>query len=102
MNPLISVLKKPVSRPVLALAAIGMLDMLGTTYGLATGKIGEANPFLNWVLSFGLGWFIAVKTFFVAWPCAVFVAVGPKATPYVKIGIIAYLAILAVGILLQV
>lgn len=102
MNPLGSVLKKPVSRPVMVLAAIGMLDMLGTTYGLATGQIGEANPFLNWVLSFGLGWFIAVKTFFVAWPCAIFVGVGPKATPYVKLGIIAYLSILTVGIIVQI
>lgn len=100
-------LKQPVSRPLIILASIGMLDMLGTATGLATGLIGEANPVLRWAYeTYGIAGFIAMKTFFVAWPVGVFgvasIYMPYKVDRYINACIVIYLTILFAGIAAQV
>jgi hypothetical protein len=88
------------------MASIGMLDMLGTATGLVTGLIGEANPMLRWAYeSHGITGFIAMKTFFVAWPVAVFgvasIYMPYRVDRYIKACIVIYLTILLAGIAVQ-
>ena len=98
-----TLLCRPLSRPVTILAILGVLDMLLTLAGLATGLIGELNPMLRWAWAEGgvLG-FVGLKSAFIFFPCLVFVWAGTKepktADRYAWVAVGLYLLILFVGI----
>ncbi len=53
------------------LAAIGLADLLATTYLLATGKAWEGNPLMAGLLMHGSVPFVLVKVLFIAGPITV-------------------------------
>lgn len=69
----------------LLVAALGCVDLLGTTYLLATGQAAEANPLMRWVMErSGPAGLAAVKGSLIGLPLLVAEAVRPRNRRFVR------------------
>jgi hypothetical protein len=100
------ILNEPMRRPVVTLFIISAADMMLTIIGLMTGRIGEFNPIMNYILICGgIPLFFAAKSLTILLACLVLTYAGIKdpriADRYGWCSVWIYLVVFTLGIVAQ-
>jgi hypothetical protein len=100
------ILNEPMRRPVVTLFVISAVDMMLTIVGLMTGRVGEFNPIMNYILiRGGIPLFFAAKSLTILLACLALTYAGIRdpctADRYGWCAVWIYLVVFIMGIVDQ-